>query len=70
MCIAAALFHHFKEPIMLVEGKQQWLFDETGRRYLDVSGCLCLRHACVRCVCRPATCSHVQHCLGSGFVAV
>ena len=22
---------------MLVEGKQQWLFDETGRRYLDVS---------------------------------
>ena len=33
----AALFHHFKEPIMLVEGKQQWLFDETGRRYLDVS---------------------------------
>jgi len=33
----AALFHHFKEPVMLVEGKQQWLFDETGRRYLDVS---------------------------------
>ena len=22
---------------MLVEGKQQWLFDESGRRYLDVS---------------------------------
>ena len=27
---------------MLVEGKQQWLFDETGRRYLDVSDLLCV----------------------------
>ena len=30
-----ALFHYYKEPIMIVEGKGQYLFDETGRRYLD-----------------------------------
>jgi hypothetical protein len=34
---AAALFHHFKSPVMITEGKMQYLFDETGRRYLDVS---------------------------------
>ena len=32
-----ALFHHFKKPVMIVEGKMQYLFDEAGRRYLDVS---------------------------------
>lgn len=30
-----ALFHYYKEPLMIVEGKGQYLFDETGRRYLD-----------------------------------
>ena len=30
-----ALFHYYKEPIMIVEGKGQYLYDETGRRYLD-----------------------------------
>jgi alanine-glyoxylate transaminase/(R)-3-amino-2-methylpropionate-pyruvate transaminase len=30
-----ALFHYYKEPIMIVEGKGQYVFDETGRRYLD-----------------------------------
>ncbi len=34
--LAAALFHHFKKPIMIVEGKGQYLFDERGRRFLDV----------------------------------
>lgn len=33
----AAMFHHFKDPVMIVDGKMQYLFDETGRRYLDVS---------------------------------
>ncbi len=33
----AALFWHFKKPLMIVEGKMQYLFDEKGRRYLDVS---------------------------------
>ncbi|MGH7518360.1 MAG: aspartate aminotransferase family protein [Gemmatimonadales bacterium] len=26
----------YREPLMLVEGHMQWLFDETGRRYLDL----------------------------------
>ena len=30
-----AIFHHFKSPIMIVDGKMQYLFDETGKRYLD-----------------------------------
>lgn len=35
--IYAALFLHFKKPVMIVEGKMQYLYDEKGRRYLDVS---------------------------------
>ncbi|HMA22138.1 MAG TPA: aminotransferase class III-fold pyridoxal phosphate-dependent enzyme, partial [Gemmatimonadaceae bacterium] len=31
-----ALFLYYREPIMIVEGHMQWLFDETGRRYLDL----------------------------------
>jgi alanine-glyoxylate transaminase/(R)-3-amino-2-methylpropionate-pyruvate transaminase len=27
---------HFRKPVMIVEGKMQYLFDEKGRRYLDV----------------------------------
>jgi alanine-glyoxylate transaminase/(R)-3-amino-2-methylpropionate-pyruvate transaminase len=26
----------YQEPLMIVEGHMQWLFDETGRRYLDM----------------------------------
>ncbi len=33
-----AIFHYYKKPIMIVEGKGQWLFDEKGRRYLDGFG--------------------------------
>lgn len=33
-----AIFHYYKKPIMVVEGKGQYLFDETGRRYLDGFG--------------------------------
>jgi len=29
------LFHFYKDPTMVVEGRMQYLFDETGRRYLD-----------------------------------
>lgn len=32
------IFHYYRKPIMIVEGKAQWLFDETGRRYLDGFG--------------------------------
>ncbi|HJQ64941.1 MAG TPA: aspartate aminotransferase family protein [Gemmatimonadales bacterium] len=31
-----AIFTIYKDPLMLVEGHRQWLFDETGRRYLDM----------------------------------
>src|SRR5687768_3466299 len=31
-----AIFTIYKDPIMLVEGHMQWLFDETGKRYLDM----------------------------------
>lgn len=30
-----AVFTIYREPLMLVEGHRQWVFDETGRRYLD-----------------------------------
>ncbi len=33
-----ALVTYYKDPIMIVEGKMQYLFDETGRRYLDCFG--------------------------------
>ncbi len=32
------IFHYYKKPLTIVEGKGQWLFDETGRRYLDGFG--------------------------------
>jgi alanine-glyoxylate transaminase / (R)-3-amino-2-methylpropionate-pyruvate transaminase len=31
-----ALFTLYREPLLIVEGHMQWLFDETGRRYLDL----------------------------------
>ena len=31
-----AIFTLYKDPMMIVEGHMQWLFDETGRRYLDM----------------------------------
>ncbi|GBF91019.1 hypothetical protein Rsub_03874 [Raphidocelis subcapitata] len=33
--LSPSLFLHFKRPVMIVEGKQQYLFDERGRRFLD-----------------------------------
>ena len=32
------IFHMYKKPIMLVEGKGQFVWDENGRRYLDGLG--------------------------------
>ena len=32
------IFLYYKKPLMLVEGKMQYVFDETGRRYLDALG--------------------------------
>ena len=33
--LSPALVLYYKEPMMIVEGHMQWLFDEKGRRYLD-----------------------------------
>jgi alanine-glyoxylate transaminase/(R)-3-amino-2-methylpropionate-pyruvate transaminase len=31
-----AIFTFYSDPLLVVEGHMQWLFDETGRRYLDL----------------------------------
>jgi alanine-glyoxylate transaminase/(R)-3-amino-2-methylpropionate-pyruvate transaminase len=36
--LSPSLFHYYREPLMIVEGKGCWLFDEAGRRYLDALG--------------------------------
>lgn len=33
--LTPALVTYYREPLMIVEGKMQYLFDEKGRRYLD-----------------------------------
>ncbi len=33
-----AIFLYYKNPLMIVEGKMQYVWDETGRRYLDGIG--------------------------------
>ena len=33
--LSAGLFKYYKDPLMLVEGHMQYLYDETGKRYLD-----------------------------------
>lgn len=35
------IFLLYKEPLMLVQGKMQYVWDETGRRYLDCFGGIC-----------------------------
>ncbi len=32
------IFLYYKKPIMIVEGKMQYVWDETGKRYLDGLG--------------------------------
>src|SRR5947208_8588806 len=32
------IFLYYKKPIMLIEGKMQYVWDESGRRYLDALG--------------------------------
>jgi alanine-glyoxylate transaminase/(R)-3-amino-2-methylpropionate-pyruvate transaminase len=36
--LSPGLFLYYKNPIMIVEGKMQYVFDEKGRRYLDMFG--------------------------------
>lgn len=32
------LIAHFKKPLLIHSGRMQWLFDNTGKRYLDMFG--------------------------------
>lgn len=36
--LSPGLFMYYREPLMLVEGKMQYVWDETGKRYLDCFG--------------------------------
>ena len=40
-----ALFLYYQKPMMIVEGKGQYVFDEKGRRYLDGIAPLCVTKA-------------------------
>src|SRR5262245_61168315 len=33
--LTSGLFTYYREPLLLVEGHMQYLWDETGKRYLD-----------------------------------
>ncbi|KAF9603970.1 hypothetical protein IFM89_039324 [Coptis chinensis] len=33
--LGPSLFHYYQKPLNIVEGKMQYLFDDTGKRYLD-----------------------------------
>lgn len=34
--LSKATFAYYKEPVQIVQGHKQWLWDSTGRRYLDL----------------------------------
>jgi len=34
--ISSSTFAFYKQPVMIVEGRMQYLFDHTGKRYLDM----------------------------------
>jgi alanine-glyoxylate transaminase/(R)-3-amino-2-methylpropionate-pyruvate transaminase len=36
--LSPGIFLYYKKPIMLVEGRMQYVYDERGRRYLDALG--------------------------------
>ena len=51
------IFTLYKEPIMIVEGSMQYLFDDTGKRYLDLfaaTGVEVIAPGCGACIgCGP-----------------
>ncbi len=36
--VCPGIFHYYQKPLMIVQGHGQYLYDETGRRYLDGFG--------------------------------
>jgi alanine-glyoxylate transaminase/(R)-3-amino-2-methylpropionate-pyruvate transaminase len=57
-----AVFTLYREPLMIVEGKMQYLFDETGRRYLDLFAGI-VTVSCGHC--HPKIVSRIQEQIGS-----
>jgi alanine-glyoxylate transaminase/(R)-3-amino-2-methylpropionate-pyruvate transaminase len=55
-----AIFHYYKKPVMIVEGKAQWLFDEKGRRYLDGIGGI-VTVSCGHCHPHVVAAAHLQN---------
>jgi alanine-glyoxylate transaminase/(R)-3-amino-2-methylpropionate-pyruvate transaminase len=55
-----ALFHYYKKPLMIVEGRAQWLYDEKGRRYLDgIAGIVTV--SCGHCHPRVVAAANLQN---------
>lgn len=51
------VFTVYREPLMIVDGRMQYLFDETGRRYLDLFGGI-VTVSCGHC--HPAVLARIQ----------
>src|SRR5665213_1395751 len=60
--LSPAIFHYYKKPLMIVEGKAQWLFDEKGRRYLDGIGGI-VTVSCGHCHPHVVAAAHRQNAL-------
>jgi alanine-glyoxylate transaminase/(R)-3-amino-2-methylpropionate-pyruvate transaminase len=58
--LSPAIFHYYKKPVMIVEGRAQWLFDEKGRRYLDGIGGI-VTVSCGHCHPHVVAAAHLQN---------
>jgi len=58
--LSPAIFHYYKRPVMIVEGRAQWLFDEKGRRYLDGIGGI-VTVSCGHCHPHVVAAAHLQN---------
>jgi alanine-glyoxylate transaminase/(R)-3-amino-2-methylpropionate-pyruvate transaminase len=55
--VSPAIFTLYREPLMIVDGRMQYLFDETGRRYLDLFAGI-VTVSCGHC--HPAVVARIQ----------
>ena len=39
--ISPAVTHYFKRPVLINQAYMQYLYDNEGRRYLDLIGAVC-----------------------------
>lgn len=57
-----AIFHFYKDPVLITAGKQQYLYDETGRRYLDAfAGIVTVRVSDRRALAPRPSLTHACH---------